>query len=114
MKRQLLCTLGKEGWYSLDEKGLSWAETMLSLLIVFMLFGTLLPTMQKMHQTLDDKHLQAAAYETLHEAAKMMKIYGSASGKRSVNNVDYLWVYSTDLCVHYENNRAEPKIICVE
>lgn len=114
MKKRLSSILAKGGWYSLDEKGLSWAETMLSLLIIFMLFGTLLPTMQKMQGTLDDKQLRATAYETMHEAAKTIKANGLPAGKRTVNNVLFTWEYGSDLCVAYKNYRSLPVTVCVE
>lgn len=110
----LLSILVKGGWYSLDEKGLSWAETMLGLLIIFMLFGTLMPTMQKMHQTLDDKQLRVTAYETLHEAARTIKGTGSSEGARTINNVVFSWSYDTDLCVVYKNYRSMMETVCIE
>ncbi|MCM3611252.1 hypothetical protein M4S82_08275 [Planococcus sp. MERTA32b] len=109
----MLYILEKEGWFFLDEKGLSWAETMLSLLIIFMLFGTLLPTVQKMQQTLDDKQLRAAAFETLHEAAKTIKAYGAVRGERTVNGVVFSWDYGSDLCVRYKNYRSLEETICL-
>lgn len=87
---------------------------MLSLLIIFMLFGTLLPTMQKMHQTLDDKKLRSTAYETLHEATKVMSVNGSTRGERTVNQVVFSWQYDSDLCVTYNNYRSLTEIVCIE
>ncbi|TAA70667.1 hypothetical protein [Planococcus salinarum] len=104
----------KEGWYSLGEKGISWAETMLSLMIIFMLFGTLLPLMQKMQQTLDDKQMQATAYETMHEAARTILATGSSSGRRAVNGTIYTWEFNSELCVSYNNYRFMPVTVCAE
>lgn len=87
---------------------------MLGLLIIFMLFGTLMPTMQKMHHTLEDKQLRVTAYETLHEAARMIKGGGLAEGERTVNNVVFSWRYNTDLCVVYKNYRSLTETICLE
>lgn len=87
---------------------------MLSLLIIFMLFGTLMPTMQKMQQTLDDKQLRATAFETLHEAAKTIKAYGAIQGERTVNGVVFSWDYHSKLCVQYKNYRSSQEIICLE
>lgn len=87
---------------------------MLSLLIIFMLFGTLLPTMQKMQQTLDDKQLRATAFETLHEAAKIIKAYGEIQGVRTVNGVIFSWDYHSELCVRYKNYRSLQETICLE
>ncbi|HSJ36609.1 MAG TPA: hypothetical protein VK945_00170 [Planococcus sp. (in: firmicutes)] len=104
--------MAKEGWYSLDEKGISWAETMLSLMIIFMLFGTLLPLMQKMQQTLDDKQMRTTAYETMHEAAKTIRATGESYGQRTVNGTVYAWEFETSLCVNYENYRSMPVTLC--
>lgn len=87
---------------------------MLSLLIIFMLFGTLLPLMQKMHGTLDDKQMRVTAYETLHEAAKRIRANGEISGVRTVNGTLYAWSYGEQLCVEYQNYRFLPEKICLE
>ncbi|QHJ71468.1 hypothetical protein [Planococcus halotolerans] len=87
---------------------------MLGLLIIFILFGTLMPTMQKMHQTLDDKQLRVTAYETLYEAARIIKRNGSAEGERTVNDVVFSWRYSTNLCVVYRNYRSTMETVCIE
>lgn len=87
---------------------------MLSLLIIFMLFGTLIPLMQKMQGTLDDKQMRVTAYETLHEAAKRIRVNGETSGIRTVNGTIYSWKHGNELCVEYENYRSLPETICVE
>ncbi len=87
---------------------------MLSLLIIFMLFGTLMPTMQKMQQTLDNKQLRATAFETLHEAAKTIKTYGTTQGDRTVNDIVFSWKYDSKLCVMYKDYRSSPELICLE
>lgn len=87
---------------------------MLSLLIIFMLFGTLLPLMQKMQGSLDEKQLRATAYETLHEAAKRILANGEDSGERTVNGTVFYWMHGEHLCVEFENYRSIPEKICIE
>lgn len=87
---------------------------MLSLLIIFMLFGTLMPIMQKMHQTLDDKQLRAIAYETMHDAAKIIRASGEISGMRTVNGTVFTWAYNGGMCVEYKNYRSIEEIVCLE
>ncbi|WP_033541940.1 hypothetical protein [Planococcus sp. CAU13] len=87
---------------------------MLSLLIIMMLFGTLVPTFQKMQETLHEKQLQLTAYETMHDAAKIIKATGAVSGQRIVNGVQFSWVYGTGLCVSYENYRLSQVMLCEE
>ncbi|WP_422123164.1 hypothetical protein DHX103_15760 [Planococcus sp. X10-3] len=79
-----------------------------------MLFGTLLPLMQKMHGTLDDKQMRATAYETMHEAAKTILATGRDSGERTINGTVFSWNYDTALCVEYKNYRDTPETICAE
>ncbi|WP_203333016.1 hypothetical protein [Planococcus beigongshangi] len=85
---------------------------MLSLLLITMLFGTLVPVMQKMQGSLDDKQLRLTAYETMHEAAKTVKASGAASGKRTVNSVEFIWEYGGSLCVMYTDHRGNPVTLC--
>lgn len=85
---------------------------MLSLMIIFMLFGTLMPLMQKMQQTLDDKQLRMAAYETMHEAAKTIHASGVTSGQRMVNGTLFVWVFDEGLCVNYSDYRSEQVMLC--
>lgn len=85
---------------------------MVSLLIITMLFGTLVPTMQKMHQSLESKQLRGTAYETMHEAAKVILSTGASSGERTVNEVLFKWEYGSELCVSYLDYRLSPVTIC--
>lgn len=85
---------------------------MLSLLIIFMLFGTLLPLVQKMQQTLYDKSLRLTAFETMYEAAKEIRATGADSGERTVNKVVFSWEYDSQLCVSYKTYRLLPETVC--
>lgn len=87
---------------------------MLSLLIIFMLFGTLMPLMQKMQQTLHDKQMRMIAYETMHEAAKTIHAKGLSDGQRMVNGTLFAWEFETRLCVNYTDYREEQVTICEE
>ena len=82
--------------------------------MLFMLFGTLLPVMQQLQQSIHLKKERMTAFETLHEGAKEMRAFGSAAGERRVNGVVYRWEMAEQLCVHYENYKQAEKTICLE
>ncbi|MCP2034940.1 hypothetical protein L1279_001927 [Planomicrobium sp. HSC-17F08] len=87
---------------------------MVSLLMLFMLFGTLLPVMQQLQQSLHLKKERMIAVETLHEGAKEMRGFKNTSGERRVNGTVYRWEMAEQLCVHYENYQKAEKTICIE
>ncbi|MGI2326591.1 hypothetical protein [Planococcus sp. YIM B11945] len=101
-------------WFYLNEKGISWAETMVSLLMLFILFGSLLPIMQHMHQSLQLKKERVAAYETLHEAAKEIHSEQVRTGARTVNGVVYTWEKTENLCVAYTDYQNAQRDICIK
>lgn len=89
------------------------AETMLSLFMVFLIFGSLLPLVHDMQVRLELKKERLAAYETLHEAAKVVISSGSTHGERSVNGTLYSW-QAEGHCVEYENFKGERERLCIE
>lgn len=82
--------------------------------MLFIIFGTLLPMMQQLQHSLHLKKEQLVAYETLHEAAKQVLDIGTASGVRRVNGSTYRWEMGQQLCVHYEDFRAQTRSVCLE
>ncbi|MDN7245752.1 hypothetical protein [Planococcus shenhongbingii] len=104
----------KEGWFSLNEQGFSWAETMLSLFMLFILFGTLLPVMQQLQQSIHLKKERLIAYETLHEGAKEIHSLNILQGERRVNGVTYSWEMKDELCVSYQTYKQTSETICIE
>ena len=89
------------------------AETMLSLFMVFLVFGSLLPLVHDMQVRLELKKERLAAYETLHEAAKTIASTGSAEGQRSVNGILYSW-QADGHCVEYVDFQGEHVRLCIE
>lgn len=82
--------------------------------MLFMLFGTLLPVMHQLQQSIHLKKERMIAYETLHEGAKEIRYLQNESGKRQVNGTVYRWEMAEQLCVYYENYRQVEKTICIE
>ncbi|MGO1059084.1 hypothetical protein ACTL32_08150 [Planococcus sp. FY231025] len=79
-----------------------------------MLFGTLLPMMQQLQQSLHLKRERMIAYETMHEAAKEMAATDSRQGERTVNGRTYSWDMLEQLCVEYDDYRNRRQRVCVE
>lgn len=82
--------------------------------MLFMLFGTLLPMMQQLQQSLHLKRERMVAYETLHEAAKEIAATGNVRGERTVNGSAYRWELLERLCVEYEDFRMRSHRECLE
>ncbi|MDN7240483.1 hypothetical protein QWY14_01715 [Planococcus sp. N028] len=87
---------------------------MLSLMMVFVLFGTLLPVLHGVHEKLQLKKERVTAYETLHEGALQMQSEKSTYGTRTVNGVAYQWQMDEYLCVRYNNYKGTPTAICLK
>lgn len=86
---------------------------MLSLFMVFLVFGSLLPLIQEMHIRLELKKERHAAYETLHEAAKQIALKDAEAGTRTVNGIIYSW-QSEGHCVEYSDYRGEEQRLCLK
>lgn len=113
-KRQWLSILEEGEWCFLNERGMSWAETMVSLFMVFIIFGSLLPAMLSVQQSLQVKKERVSAFETLHEAAREIHSTGALHGRRSVNGIVYSWEMADSLCVDYADFRGQQERLCSE
>lgn len=82
--------------------------------MLFMMFGTLLPVMQGLQQSLHGKKERLAAYETLHEAAIEVAGFGAARGERKAAGTLYRWEIAEQLCVYYDDFRNEQQKECLE
>ncbi|WP_416144532.1 hypothetical protein [Planococcus koreensis] len=82
--------------------------------MLFMMFGTLLPVMQGLQQSLHAKKERLAAYETLHEAAIEIAGYGVARGERKSGGILYRWEIAEQLCVYYDDSRNQEHKECIE
>lgn len=86
---------------------------MLSLFMVFLIFGSLLPLAHDMQVRLELKKERLAAYETLHEAAKTIAATGIIEGQRSVNGTLYSW-QADGHCVDYVDFQGKQERLCIE
>lgn len=85
---------------------------MLSLLIIFLIFGTVLPVLHGMQANLQLKKERSAAFETMYEGAKEVKAVQHTNGVRIVNGVRYEWELSDRICVVYRNYREKTETVC--
>ena len=101
-------------WCFLNSKGVSWAETMVSLFMVFIIFGSLLPAMLSIQQSLQEKKERTSAFETLHEAARKISSTGVLRGQRTVNGIVYSWEMADQHCVDYADFKGRQEQLCIK
>ncbi len=87
---------------------------MISLVIIFVVFGSLLPLMMGAQHSLHVKKERTSAVETLHEAAREMKLTGASKGQRLVNGISYRWEMTDQLCVTYVDFKDRQRKICIQ
>lgn len=86
----------------MNEGGYSWPEAILTLTIVIVIFGTLLPFATTVTSKLQIKKAQMYAAETALQGAIYFSSYGLREGVRQVEGVDYEWVINgQSVCVSY-------------
>lgn len=87
---------------------------MVSLFMVFIIFGSLLPIMHSVQQSLQVKKERVSAFETLHEAAREISSTGATKGQRLVNGIVYSWEMADQLCVDYADYKGQREQLCIE
>ena len=86
----------------MGEKGYSWPEAMLTLTILIVIFGTLLPLATNITSLLHNKHHSMRAAETAYQGAITYSAYSIAEGTRSIDGVHYKWIVEENkICVSY-------------
>ncbi|EGQ27785.1 hypothetical protein ABZ756_01200 [Mammaliicoccus sciuri] len=91
----------------MDEKGQSWPEAMLSLVIILVIFSSLLPMATKLTSSVLIKKNAMIAAETSFQAAIHFRANGQLSGSRTHEGRDYHWTVSGgEICVTYEEVRG--------
>lgn len=91
----------------MDEKGQSWPEAMLSLVIVMVIFSSLLPMATRLTTSVLMKKNMMIAAETSFQAAIHYRTGGEMAGVRTHEGLDYHWtVLANEICVTYEELRG--------
>lgn len=84
-----------------SERGFSFLETILTVGILFLLFGTLLPISYQMMSKLNERKQDMHVAFVTHQAA-IGRTKGMFSGTRVLENVEYNWQWQTrTLCISY-------------
>lgn len=90
-------------------------ETLLSMVIVFLIAGVLIPMMIVLRTQLEDKKRSMHAAEAIYQAARQYKLSGTTSGYWRINGLDYYWkVEEAKICAEYLSVDASRKVKCTE
>lgn len=94
----------------MNSKGTSFVETLLSISILFVITGSLIPLSYNMKSTLYNKKLELYASETAYEAAKMIHNGYKSNGVKVIDNVEFNWFYDgRQICIEFTNLNGERK-----
>lgn len=92
----------------LNCKGITLVESLLTIAIILMITGTLIPLSYQMYSTLINKKMELHASITAYEAAKKILNEGSNSGVMNIESNVYRWNYEdSKICVHFTNLHGE-------
>jgi len=95
-----------EGELELNESGYSFVETILSIGIFMLLCTSLLPISYTMKTNLSNKKLEVIAAETAYEGLKEYLQLGQQEGSKTIENVDFHWIFEEqEICVTFQNTR---------
>ncbi|MET1014475.1 MAG: type II secretion system protein [Paenisporosarcina sp.] len=88
-----------------SERGYSFAETMLTLTVVMVIFGVLLPLSYHMIAKLNEQKVEVHLAYTSHQAA-IERGKGIFIGNRIVEEVNYSWKWEGKvLCIDYTREK---------
>jgi len=92
----------------LNTKGIAFVETLLSVVIVIVITGSLIPLTYQLKANMHNQRLELHASETALEAAKMIKDQSLFSGTIAIEQNEYHWVYDgKTICVKFKNLNGE-------
>lgn len=92
----------------MNEKGSFWLESMLTLSVVVVIFGTLLPLATKVTSKLYERKLAMHAAETAYYGSILYRSYQLTEGTREIDGKYFDWVIEGQaICVVYEQSGEE-------
>lgn len=92
----------------MNNQGITLVETMLSLVILFILSATILPLAFKLQQHLYNEKLDLHASEVAYNAAQKIKLTNVHSGSFTIEDVLYNWHYDQKaICVSFSNLKGQ-------
>lgn len=85
------------------ERGFSFPESLLSLLIVYVIFTSLLPLTNRMMMNLEEQKLAAQAASVASDSVDGHFLTGEAEGSRIIESVVFDWrMQGGGICVSYK------------
>ncbi|MFC7684727.1 hypothetical protein [Ureibacillus sp. GCM10028918] len=97
----------------MNSKGIAFVETLLTVVIVLVITGSLIPLTYQLKTTLYNQKLELHASETALEAAKLIKSQTVFSGTKSIDQNEYQWTYDGEqICVQF-NNLSGERVKCI-
>lgn len=98
----------------MKESGVSLVETMLTLVIVMLITGSLIPLHSQLNRTLYNQKLELHASEVAHQGAVQVAKGQSLQGALTVEGVLYSWQFADNsICVAFQNAKKE-RLKCIE
>lgn len=92
----------------MNERGISFIETLLAMSILFLLILTLIPFTYEMQATIQKRKLSYYASEVAYNGALLVQRYGIRQGTQQLNEILYEWVYDgRAICTKYYLNEEE-------
>ncbi|WP_146548328.1 hypothetical protein [Rummeliibacillus suwonensis] len=96
----------------INEEGHSLPETLLTLVIIILIFGTLLPFFYRLETSLYEKKLSLHAAEAALYAAGNIKKFKKYEGQITIDQVTYSWEGDDQtICIRYLGIQEEE--LCV-
>ena len=98
----------------MNENGYSLVETILGIVIIMLLCGSIIPISYTMKTNLYHKKLEVFAAETAYEAMKIRYHQGINEGMKIVEDVTYHWRFDGEqICVRF-SNLNEKRTKCID
>lgn len=97
----------------MNTRGIAFVETLLTLVIVLIITGSLVPLTYQLKATLHNQKLELHASEAALEAAKIINASSLFSGTFSIEQNEYDWTYDgEEICVQFQNLSGE-RVKCI-
>ena len=98
----------------MNENGYSLVETILGIVIMMLLCGTIIPISYTMKMNLYQKKLEVFAAETAYEGVKISYHQGKNEGIKIIENVTYHWRFDGEkICVSF-SSLGEKQTKCID
>lgn len=97
-----------------NEKGIAFAETLLTVAILFTIMSSLIPLVHRVNNTLYNQKLELHASEVAYDAAKKMVGSNVLNGSAVIEGIPYEWNFDgSAICIKF-NNLHEVRNKCID